>query len=221
MFQYLQALGLLAGYVATMLALSGWAWFTRYFKELGINIDALNYDVSITRIDYYMRPGAEAVRRLIVGDFSPEIEEIFTQNRLYITIFSLSILVMIYLYVQVRTYNRRILEDPKYVLGFNFIYVSAFTGLIAILGVLAVKAGEWTAADNAKRLLSEKLPYVEISFKSNSKNPANEALNGKNLKKIFMDRSNIYVYAETEAKEGLPPIYVISLSEVSQIRLLH
>jgi hypothetical protein len=34
-------IGLTAGYVASVFALAGWAWFERFFQVIGVNTDAI------------------------------------------------------------------------------------------------------------------------------------------------------------------------------------
>jgi hypothetical protein len=237
MFQYLQGFGLLAGYIASLFALAGWAWFQRFFKELGINIDAINYESSITRVDYYIRPGAEAIRRLMVGDFWKNIKSSFSQEQFIFALFALGFIILLYLYVRIRRHNRNArrirrsrlthrrreqlsrVRDP--LLNLNFLFIATGTFAILLFSLMAIKAGEWAAIDDVRNLASDSLPRVQILFKKDTISSSIKKLDELVLRKIFIDRANVYGFLESERQDGVPPpIYVISLSEISQMRLV-
>ena len=210
------------------LIITGWAWFQTYFKEFGIDIDSLNSDGSLGRIEYYLSPGAKSFGHLISGKLSKNINEYFFSEKFFgITVVFLIILLM-YTLMRVEIHREKREDDsPKADLlpakdGFKFFFSALFVTGILILEIFAPKLGEWTAIRDVRNLNSENLPRVQLLLKSDTTGVIKGNLTRSVFRKVFMDKSNIHIYSESEEIPGrVPPIYVIGLNEITRIRLIN
>ena len=100
------------------------------------------------------------------------------------------------------------------------VQVGVLSALI-FAALISIKAGQWTGAASARNIAEEKLPRVQILFKKGTSSSAILGLEKHVLRKLFIDKRNIYVFSERDRKDrAIPPIYVISIDEISQIRVL-
>jgi predicted ABC-type exoprotein transport system permease subunit len=96
-----------------------------------------------------------------------------------------------------------------------------FLSLLILVVVISIKAGQWSGEVSAKNLLKEKLPRVQLLFKQGTSSSSIKGLEQHVLRKLFTDNKNIYVYSEADKNTvPLPPIYVISMDEISQMWVL-
>lgn len=108
---------------------------------------------------------------------------------------------------------------PRFLQGGEYLSIIFLATLAAIL---ALRVGQWNGEHAAKTIGDRKLPRVQLLFKHGSSGSMIEGLEKHVLRKIFSDKTNLYVYSEKDLIPGIiPPIYVISINEISQMRVLH
>jgi hypothetical protein len=190
--------GLIGLYLTSILFVIGWAYADRYFELFGISLSGLQRNPDNSHYIYALWALRDGWLFLAVSGVALAI---------------IALLLRIYAYANE-------LWRPTAIFVIAAFVMASF--------VAAFWLGQWRANRQAPDLISKNyntFPRVSVVAKANT--PTAEFLAARSageqkdcLRKLYMDQKHIYLYPGYESfKEGIPPVYVVPLSEVAAIEI--
>jgi hypothetical protein len=192
--------GLIGLYLTSILFVIGWAYADRYFELFGISLSGLQRNLDNSYYIYALWALRDGWLFLAVSGAA--LAAVAALLRMY--------------------------ASASKVWRPTALFVIA--GLVTASFVAAFWLGQWRAERQAPDLISKhyhEFPRVLVVAKAGASAQTAEFLAARTageqkdcLRKLFMDQKNIYLYPGYESfKEGLPPVYVVPLSEVAAIEI--
>ena len=191
--------GIVGLYLTSLLFITGWAYADRYFDLFGISISGLDRDL----------PEAFYIYALwTLRDFG-----------LFLLILAVALALMALLLA--------LLSHANLLLRWVTIVIIALIIVASFAG--AFRLGQWRAEAQVPELLSRDyftFPRVIVTAKPDSATAA--FLKTKNvgeskdcLRKLFMDKKNLYLYPGYEStKESIPAVFIVPLADVAAIEII-
>ncbi len=191
--------GLIGVYLTSLLFVIGWAYADRYFELFGISLSGIDRDLQGAFYIYALWALRDGWLFLAVAGAA---------------------LVGVALLLRVFRFAAAAWQASA-------IFAIAFFVLLSF--VAAFRLGQWRADRQAPRLISEDyqtFPRVMVRAREGTVTAA--FLAGKTageqkdcLRKLYMDRKNLYLYPGYESfRDGIPPVYIVPLAEVGAIEIV-
>jgi hypothetical protein len=190
--------GLIGIYLTSLLFVIGWAYADRYFELFGISLSGLQRDVEGAFYIYALWALRDGWMFLAVSGAA---------------------LVIIAMLLRIYAYANQVWRPTAIFVIAAFVMVSF---------VAAFWLGQWRASTQVPGLISEdyqSFPRVTVTARGGSETAAFLSARAAGeqtdcLRKLYMDQRNLYLYPGYESfKEGIPPVYVVPLSEIAAIEI--
>lgn len=191
--------GIVGLYLTALLFVTGWAYADRYFDLFGISMSGLDRDVPEVFYIYALWT--------------------FRDFGLFLLLLAATLAIMAFL-LALFSHGNLLLRWFAIVVIAVFV-VASFAG--------AFRLGQWRAEAQVPNLISRDyftFPRVIVSAKPDSATAA--FLKTKNagestdcLRKLFMDKKNIYLYAGYEStKDSIPAVFIVPLADIAGIEII-
>jgi hypothetical protein len=184
-------------YVGALLTTTGWAYADRYFASFGLGLSAIDSDLHSSFAIYAIWAARDGWRFVFTA-----------------LLYVVAALMLAWLWN----------SSPRF-------WRPAAGAIIALAMLLSIpgafKLGQWRADDQVPKLMAEDyatFPRVLIHAKDGSALAA--FLKTKNadsscLRKLFMDKRNLYLYPGYDAlSDTIPPVYILPLREIAAIEVV-
>ena len=191
--------GLIGIYLTSLLFVIGWAYADRYFELFGISISGIDRDLEGAFYIYALWALRDGWLFLLVSG---------------VALVGTALLLRVYKFASDAWRS-------------SAIFMIAFFVLLSF--VAAFWLGQWRASGQVPGLISEdyqSFPRVMVRAKEGTVTAAflTDKTRGEQkdcLRKLFMDRKNLYLYPGYESfREGIPPVYIMPLAEIGGIEIV-
>lgn len=191
--------GLIGVYLTSLLFTIGWAYADRYFALFGISLSSIDREFEGAFYVYALWALRDGWCLLLAGG---------------VTLVSVALLFRFYM-----TANAAWRASA--------IFVIAFFVLFSFVAVFWL--GQWRANWQVPQLITkdyQTFPRVMVRAKEGTVTAVflADKTQGEQkdcLRKLYMDRKNLYLYPGYESfREGIPPVYIVPLAEVGGIEIV-